>query len=153
MYRQLFAATRVDVILPVLWYIDGISAIVHLFLDSCSQGAYSSNFSGDESLHGKDLKEAQELQQMHAVVCASLYHRYMRLVLSRQPLSVGFVSYEVLRYPLSLWSEAEAMSRRDSYSSYLSLFTKRHFGGSSYADVPSYVCVSRHIRDPEIVFS
>ena len=31
MYRQLFASTRVDVVLPVLWYIDGISAIVHIF--------------------------------------------------------------------------------------------------------------------------
>ena len=95
MYRQLFASTRVDVVLLVLWYIDGISAILHIFLDSCSQGAYFSEFSGDESLHGEDLEEAQELQQMHAVVCASLYHRYMRLALSRQPLSLGF---EVTRY-------------------------------------------------------
>ena len=80
-YRQLFfSATRVDVILLVLWYIDGISAIVQLLLDSCSQGAYFSDLSGDESLHGEDLEEAQELQQMHAVVCASLYHRYKRRV-------------------------------------------------------------------------
>ena len=40
MYRQLFASTRVDVVLPVLWYIDGISATLHIVLDSCSQGAY-----------------------------------------------------------------------------------------------------------------
>ena len=80
MYRQLFASTPVDVVLPVLWYIDGISAILHICLDYCPQGAYLSDFSGDESLHGEDLEEAQELQHMHAVVCASLYHRYMRLV-------------------------------------------------------------------------
>ena len=121
MYRQLFASTRVDVVLLVLWYIDGISAILRIFLDSCSQGAYFSEFSGDESLHGEDLEEAQELQQMHVVVCASLYHPYMRLVLSRQPLSVGLVSYEILRYPFSLWSGAEAMSSRGSDYSNFSL--------------------------------
>ena len=112
MYRQLFASTRVDVVLPVIWYIDGISAILHIFVDSCSQGAYFSEFSGEESLHGGDLEDAQEAQQMHVVVCASLYHRHMGLVLSRQPRRFGLASYEVLRYPFSLSSEAEAMSRR-----------------------------------------
>ena len=152
MYRQLFASTRVDVVLLVLWYIDGFSAILHIFLDSCSQGAYFSDFSGDESLHGEDFEEAQELQQMHAVVCASLYHRYMRLVLSRQPLSVGFVSYEVLRYPLSLWSEAQAMSRRGSDSIYFSLLQKDILEGHRMP-ILRRMGMSRHTPDPTMVFS
>ena len=32
MYRQLFASPRVDAVLPVLWYIDGISAILRIFM-------------------------------------------------------------------------------------------------------------------------
>ena len=32
MCRQLFASTWVDVVLLVLWYIDGISAIIHIYI-------------------------------------------------------------------------------------------------------------------------
>ena len=138
--------------MPVLWYIDGISAILHIFLDSCSQGAYFSEFSGDENLHGEDSEEAQELQQMYAVLCASLYHRYMRLVLFWQPLSFGFVSYEVLRYPLSLWSEAEAMSRRGSDSFYVSLLQKDMLE-DHLMPILRRMGMSRHIPDPTMVFS
>ena len=103
-------------------------------------------------MHGEDLEEAQELQQMHVLVCASIYHRYMRLVLSRQPLSLGFVGYEVLRYPRSLWSEAEAMSRRVSDSFYLSLLQKDMLE-DHLIRILRRMGMSRHIPDPTIVFS
>ena len=89
---------------------------------------------------------------MHVVVCASLYHRYMRLVLSRQPLSLGFVSYEVLRYPLSLWSEAEAMSRRGPDSFYFSL-VQRDILEDHLMQILRRMGMSRHIPDPAMVFS
>ena len=150
MCRQLFASTWVDVVLLVLWYIDGISAFFISFSILVHKVLTSRNSQATESLHGEDL----EGTGVAADACGGvrlIYHRCMRLVLSRQSLSFGFVSYEVLRYPFSLWSEAEAMSRRvsDSFFSFLqNVILEDHL-----MQILRRMGMSCHIPDPTMVFS